>query len=142
MGDDYLAAVVPLIVNAVLNEHQLVIDVIAFVARGDFPRSRLGEKQRGKILSQWVTRKLSPSRIAFANSSRTIEQFTVRDPEDDSRRSTSIRGISLRDEVSANGQVQARDSVGSPVESIGGRLLIEDGSVENKPTRMPSWKMY
>ena len=60
LGDDYLAAIVPLIVNAVLNEHQLVIDVIAFVARGDFPRSRLGEKQRGKILSQWVTRKLSP----------------------------------------------------------------------------------
>ena len=60
MGDEYLAAIVPLIVNAVLNEHQLVIDVITFVARGDFPRSRLGEKQRGKILSQWVTRKLSP----------------------------------------------------------------------------------
>jgi hypothetical protein len=60
LGDDYLAAIVPLIVNAVLNEHQLVIDVITFVARGDFPRSRLGEKQRGKILSQWVTRKLSP----------------------------------------------------------------------------------
>lgn len=57
-SDEYLAAVVPLIVNAVLNEHQVVIDVIAFVARGDFPRSRLGEKQRGKILSHWVTRKL------------------------------------------------------------------------------------
>ena len=57
-NDEYLASVVPLIVNAVLNEHQVVIDVITFVARGDFPRSRLGEKQRGKILSHWVTRKL------------------------------------------------------------------------------------
>lgn len=58
LNDEYLAPIVPLIVNAVLNEHQLVIDVITFVARGDFPRSRLGEKQRGKILSHWVTRKL------------------------------------------------------------------------------------
>ena len=58
LTDEYLAALVPLVVNAVLNEHQVVIDVITFVARGDFPRSRLGEKQRGKILSHWVTRKL------------------------------------------------------------------------------------
>jgi hypothetical protein len=57
-NDEFLGSVVPLIVNAVLNEHQVVIDVITFVARGDFPRSRLGEKQRGKILSHWVTRKL------------------------------------------------------------------------------------
>ena len=58
LTDEYLAAIVPLIVNAVLNEHQVVVDVITFVAKGDFPRSRLGEKQRGKILSHWVTRKL------------------------------------------------------------------------------------
>lgn len=58
LTDEYLAAIVPLIINAVLNEHQVVIDVITFVARGDFPRSRLGEKQRGKILSHWITRKL------------------------------------------------------------------------------------
>jgi len=56
--DEHLAALVPLVVNAVLNEHQVVIDLVAFVARGDFPRSRLGEKQRGKILSHWITRKL------------------------------------------------------------------------------------
>lgn len=63
LNDEWLASVVPLIVNAVLNEHQAVIDVIDFVARGDFPRSRLGEKQRGKILSHWVTRKLYPFQI-------------------------------------------------------------------------------
>lgn len=87
-------------------------------------------------------KKTVPSRIAFANSSRTIEQFTVRDAEDDRRHSNSIRGISLRDEAAPNGPIQRRDSVSSPIESIGGRLLIEDGNVENKPTRMPSWKMY
>jgi len=43
---------------------------VAFVNRGDFPRSRLGEKQRGKILASWVTRKM-----------RTMAQFGIRDPE-------------------------------------------------------------
>ncbi|GAO51194.1 hypothetical protein G7K_5305-t1 [Saitoella complicata NRRL Y-17804] len=63
-----LAAIVPVAVNAVLEEHQVVVDVVAFVGRGDFPRSRLGEKQRGKILAAWVTRKL-----------RTLAQFSVRE---------------------------------------------------------------
>lgn len=66
----YLASVVPVIVNAVLNEHQLVVDIVAFVSKGDFPRSRLGEKQRGKILASWVTRKM-----------RTIAQFGIRDAD-------------------------------------------------------------
>lgn len=64
----YLASMVPVIVNAVLNEHQLIVDIVAFVSKGDFPRSRLGEKQRGKILASWVTRKL-----------RTIAQFSIRE---------------------------------------------------------------
>lgn len=61
---------VPVIVNAILNEHQLVVDIIAFVSKGDFPRSRLGEKQRGKILASWVTRKM-----------RTIAQFAIKDAD-------------------------------------------------------------
>lgn len=66
----YLASVVPVIVNSILNEHQVVADIIAFVSKGDFPRSRLGEKQRGKILAGWVTRKM-----------RTIAQFSIRDAD-------------------------------------------------------------
>ncbi|PNY23239.1 Uncharacterized protein TCAP_06809, partial [Tolypocladium capitatum] len=64
----YLASLVPVIVNAILNEHQIIVDIVAFVNKGDFPRSRLGEKQRGKILAGWVTRKL-----------RTLAQFAIRD---------------------------------------------------------------
>lgn len=67
---NFLASIVPVIVNAVLNEHHLVTDIVAFVSKGDFHRSRLGEKQRGKILAGWVTRKM-----------RTIAQFSIRDPE-------------------------------------------------------------
>ena len=43
---------------------------MAFVNKGDFPRSRLGEKQRGKILASWVTRKM-----------RTMAQFGIRDAD-------------------------------------------------------------
>lgn len=56
---DHLAAIVPVIVGAVLQEHQFVLDIVAFVAPGRFPRSRLGEKQRGKLLASWATRKLA-----------------------------------------------------------------------------------
>lgn len=66
----YLASLVPVIVDAILNEHQVIADIVAFVSHGDFPRSRLGEKQRGKVLASWVTRKL-----------RTIAQFSIRDVE-------------------------------------------------------------
>ena len=66
----YLASIVPVIVNTILNEHQIITDIVSFVAKGDFPRSRLNEKQRGKILASWVTRKL-----------RTIAQFSIRDPD-------------------------------------------------------------
>lgn len=72
-----MASVVPVIVNAVLNAHHIIIDIVAFVSKGDFPRSRLGEKQRGKILSSWVTRKM-----------RTIAQFSIRDPELESKLNT------------------------------------------------------
>lgn len=64
----FLASLVPVIVDTILNEHQVVADIVAFVSTGDFPRSRLGEKQRGKVLASWVTRKL-----------RTIAQFSIRD---------------------------------------------------------------
>ncbi len=66
----YLASIVPVIVNAILNEHQVVVDIVAFVNKGDFPRSRLNEKQRGKILAGWVSRKL-----------RTIAQFAIKDTD-------------------------------------------------------------
>jgi hypothetical protein len=93
----YLASIVPVIVNAILSEHQIVVDIVAFVNKGDFPRSRLGEKQRGKILATWVTRKM-----------RTMAQFGIRDADSglsdaadtmeprSSMRNSSVMGSSLR----------------------------------------------
>lgn len=112
----YLASIVPVIVNAVLNEHQIVVDIVGFIGEGDFPRSRLSEKQRGKILASWVTRKL-----------RTIAQFGIRDAEGPDgqdpglsadRRRTSMAGKS----VSASQQDQSRASMASETQLIPGQF--------------------
>lgn len=111
---NFLASVVPVIVNTVLNAHQVVVDIVAFVSRGDFPRSRLGEKQRGKILASWVTRKM-----------RTIAQFGIKDPDAVEQhtpdplgprsRGASLRngGSSLKHVESSSGLVHVRESVNS-----------------------------
>ena len=75
----YLASIVPVIVNSVLDSHQVIVDIVAFVSKGDFPRSRLGEKQRGKILGAWVTRKM-----------RTIAQFSIRDDDGSDSQITEV----------------------------------------------------
>ncbi|KAK3117818.1 hypothetical protein LTR53_000367 [Teratosphaeriaceae sp. CCFEE 6253] len=93
----YLASLVPVIVNAVLNEHQLVLDIVAFVALGDFPRSRLGEKQRGKILASWVSRKM-----------RTIAQFSIRDPD-----AEGSVGTVMPDDMARRGSAQSARGLGS-----------------------------
>ena len=68
----HLACLVPVIVNAILNEHQIVVDIVAFVNKGNFPRSRLGEKQRGTILAKWVKRSLqTEAQFAIRNSDFT-----------------------------------------------------------------------
>ena len=92
----YLAAVVPVIVNAILSEHQLVVDIVAFVSKGDFPRSRLGEKQRGKILATWVTRKM-----------RTIAQFGIRDPDGADSQITEVAEPNSRMGSQYNGSIVA-----------------------------------
>lgn len=91
----YLASIVPVIVNSVLDSHQLIVDIVAFVSKGDFPRSRLGEKQRGKILGAWVTRKM-----------RTIAQFSIRDDDGADSQITEV--------------AEPRSGVGSVVGSVVG----------------------
>jgi hypothetical protein len=106
----FLASLVPVIVNTVLNEHQLVLDIVAFVALGDFPRSRLGEKQRGKILASWVSRKM-----------RTIAQFSIRDPEAEG----SVGTIMPEEAMARRGSTQsgrggARSFRQSGISNVGG----------------------
>lgn len=48
------ASLVPLIVNTVLSKHHLIIDIVAFMRKNEFPISRLGTKQRARIVDAWV----------------------------------------------------------------------------------------
>jgi len=107
MRKAYLASIVPVIVNATLNEHQLVIDIVAFVSKGDFPRSRLGEKQRGKILASWVTRKM-----------RTIAQFGIRDADGADSQITEVAEPRSGMGSVRNGSLMGGQSISRNVESL------------------------
>ncbi|KAL8950440.1 MAG: hypothetical protein Q9222_003534 [Ikaeria aurantiellina] len=143
----YLASIVPVIVNAALNEHQLIVDIVAFVSRGDFPRSRLGEKQRGKILASWVTRKM-----------RTIAQFGIRDADVADSQITEVAeprsgvgsvvgvGSSLRHVETAQTpqpqqQQQAQDYMSAAQQPDGGAAELaaayESSIVESPPLPLP-----
>lgn len=50
----YFASLVPLLVNTILSKHHLVVDIVAFIKKGEFPISRLGTKQRARIIDAWV----------------------------------------------------------------------------------------
>lgn len=50
----YFSSLVPLIVNTILSKHHVVIDIVAFIKKGEFPISRLGTKQRARIVDAWV----------------------------------------------------------------------------------------
>lgn len=122
MRKAYLASIVPVIVNAVLNEHQVIVDIIAFVSKGDFPRSRLGEKQRGKILASWVTRKM-----------RTIAQFGIRDSDSADSQTTEVAGPR-----SGVGSVRKKSSLRN-VESISGASpLAHDNTPPTGISEMPA----
>lgn len=117
----FLASIVPVIVNTVLNEHQLVLDIVAFVSKGDFPRSRLGEKQRGKILASWVSRKM-----------RTIAQFSIRDPDAEGSVGTAVPEDSMvRRPSSPSGKVGAL--AGGASSGVVGGTNARAGSVTRAP---------
>ncbi|KAI0527988.1 acyl-CoA ligase [Xylaria bambusicola] len=100
----YLASIVPVIVNAILGEHQIVADIVAFVNKGDFPRSRLGEKQRGKILAGWVTRKM-----------RTVAQFAIRDADTNTLEATDGAADNNRASV---GSIRSNNAPGAGASSL------------------------
>lgn len=124
MRKAYLASIVPVIVNSILNEHQVIVDIIAFVSKGDFPRSRLGEKQRGKILASWVTRKM-----------RTIAQFGIRDADGADSQITEVA-----EPRSRVGSVVGKGSSLRNVETIDARPM--NGGESQQPQQQPLMHDY
>ena len=57
-SNEHALSAVPLVVNAVLEHHSFLVDVVVIVQPNHFPRSRYGDKVRRKALSQYVERKL------------------------------------------------------------------------------------
>lgn len=49
-----LPALVPMVVNTVFSKHHIIVDIVAFIKKGEFPISRLGTKQRARIVDAWV----------------------------------------------------------------------------------------
>ncbi|OBZ84780.1 Uncharacterized protein C56F8.02 [Choanephora cucurbitarum] len=58
-SNEHALSAVPLVVNAVLEHHSFLVDVVVIVQPNHFPRSRYGDKVRRKALSQYVERKLT-----------------------------------------------------------------------------------
>jgi hypothetical protein len=129
MRKAYLASIVPVIVNTVLNEHQVVVDIVAFVSKGDFPRSRLGEKQRGKILASWVTRKM-----------RTIAQFGIRDPDGADSQITEVAEprSGMGSVVGVGSSLKNVETVTSPPPNIGYERAQDYTSLPTGVSEMPA----
>ncbi|CCH41793.1 Disco-interacting protein 2 C [Wickerhamomyces ciferrii] len=54
----FLSSLVPVIFNKVLSTHYLVIDIVIFTKPKGFPYSRLGVKQRKRVVDHFVSKKL------------------------------------------------------------------------------------
>ncbi|OZJ05947.1 hypothetical protein BZG36_01245 [Bifiguratus adelaidae] len=60
---EYATSLVPLLINTVLKNHRFLLDVIVFVGDGKLRKSRFGEKQRGRMLLDYVAQRIPAYRI-------------------------------------------------------------------------------
>ncbi|CAG8805055.1 18588_t:CDS:2, partial [Racocetra persica] len=71
---------VPCTISSILDEHQFVIDVIVFISNGTLPKSRLGEKQRAKVMDSWLRGTLQALHVHYVKPlkarPKVIPQFT------------------------------------------------------------------
>ncbi|KAJ3333631.1 hypothetical protein HDU76_005860 [Blyttiomyces sp. JEL0837] len=57
------AALVPVIVGRMLEEHEILLDIVCFVKQGQILRDRYGKKQRGKMAQSYASSTLSTLKI-------------------------------------------------------------------------------
>jgi hypothetical protein len=57
-GNENALSVVPLVVNAVLENHSFLVDTVIIVHPTTFPRTRFGDKSRRKALTAFAEKKL------------------------------------------------------------------------------------
>ncbi|KAI8098165.1 uncharacterized protein B0P05DRAFT_460540 [Gilbertella persicaria] len=57
-SNEYALSAVPLVVNAILEHHSFLVDIVVIVHPNHFPRSRFGDKMRRKALVVFAEKKL------------------------------------------------------------------------------------
>lgn len=80
----FLSSLVPVIFNKVLSDHYLIIDIVAFTKPKCFPYSRLGLKQRRKVVQRFVSKKLPTQAQYGINQGEPSLIKTVQDFENSS----------------------------------------------------------
>ncbi|CAM9014355.1 unnamed protein product [Wickerhamomyces anomalus] len=80
----YLSSLVPVLFNKVLSDHYLILDIVAFTKPNAFPYSRLGIKQRRKVVDYFVSKKLAVQAQYGINQGETSSIKTVQDFENSS----------------------------------------------------------
>ena len=81
----HLASLVPLIANTVFSKHHLMVDIVAFMSRGQFPILRLGTKQRARIVDAWVQGVLPVVATYGVNNGEKAVLKTIKDIDEQSR---------------------------------------------------------
>lgn len=60
-ANEHALAIVPLVVNAILEKHTFLVDTVVIVHPSNFPRSRFGDKMRRKAMITFIEKKLQVS---------------------------------------------------------------------------------
>ncbi|KAF7721150.1 hypothetical protein EC973_005357 [Apophysomyces ossiformis] len=100
MAEHALSAV-PLIVSAILDTHSFLVDTVVIVDNKQLPRSRYGDKLRGKALAYYMEKKLPAiyvSRITNQHQPLTLPQWSQADNDAASfvsRASVNARSVIL-----------------------------------------------
>ncbi|KAI9289485.1 hypothetical protein BC943DRAFT_271616 [Umbelopsis sp. AD052] len=119
-------SVVPSVVNAVLQEHMFLIDTIVIVSQGNLPKTRMGDKQRGKAFVAYMEKSLPAlhvRRITNQNSplelpSHSGSVYNFDDAASFMSRRRSIKsGVSGPDQTAKDDGTLGDGYVASPTQS-------------------------
>ncbi|CAG8635285.1 44235_t:CDS:10 [Gigaspora margarita] len=78
---------VPCIISSILDEHQFIIDVIVFISNGNLPKSRLGEKQRAKVMDSWLRGTLQALHVHYVKPLKARPKIIPKFPQSKSSNS-------------------------------------------------------
>jgi hypothetical protein len=57
-SNDHALPIVPLVVDAILDKHSVLVDTVIIVHPSNFPRSRFGDKMRRKAMIAFTEKRL------------------------------------------------------------------------------------